>query len=153
MDELKEFQQIIELYVQDYNTRLHKKLLVNEDFFGDTIRIINFLNHYYQEILKEKDLTQTLKVKENLHLIRKVFTGINEAPLVLKPISITSDEYRRSKKGVHKVRRIIPSIAEKQHLFDKILKSYDLYNKYFKNQEYLVYTNNSIYTFELKENY
>ena len=72
MDELKEFQQIIELYVQDYNTRLHKKLLVNEDFFGDTIRIIDFLNHYYQEILKEKDLTQTLKVKENLHLIRKV---------------------------------------------------------------------------------
>lgn len=153
MDELKEFQQIIELYVQDYNTRLHKKLLVNEDFFGDTIRIIDFLNHYYQEILKEKDLTQTLKVKENLNLIRKVFTGINEAPLVLKPISITSDEYRRSKKGVHKVRRIIPSIAEKQHLFDKILKSYDLYNEHFKNQEYLVYTNNSIYTFELKEDY
>ena len=45
MIDYKKFGQIITSYVEDYNNTLNKKLLIDDDFFGDTIRLIDFLNN------------------------------------------------------------------------------------------------------------
>lgn len=153
MNQYENFQKIIVEYVNDYNKELEKKLLADEDFFGDSIRLIDFLNKYYKMAFSKNDSARLLSIKKNLDIIKSCFTGINKKNDNIYDPNISLDIYRQSKKGVHKVRRIIPSISDKQKIFDSLIDSYDVYNKNYKNQEYLVYTNNSIYDFELKDDY
>lgn len=153
MASIRDIQNIIIDYVQDYNTKLNKNLLANEDFFGDTVRILDFLNHYYTYLLDVFDVERIDYVISNMKLIRKYITGL-EAKIDIEPIyQVTEDEYRRSKKGVHKVRKLIVPKEEKKDIFDSLVRSYKLYEQEFKNQVYTVYTNDNIYNFTLKEEY
>lgn len=153
MAELKNIQRIIELYVQDYNKKLGKNLLLNEDFFGDTLRLIDFLNHYYDYLIKEKDEQRISFVIEQIPFIRKYITGLTPQEDSYTLSVITDDEYRQANKGVLKVRKLIPSISEKRNTLGQALSSYKRYEEEFKNQVYMVYTNDNIYNFELKEEY
>ena len=153
MRDYKKFWQIITNYVEDYNNTLNKKLLANDDFFGDTLRLIDFLNKYYKMLLSNNSIDKIKNVKKNINIIRECFTGLNQEKNKLYDSQLSLDSYRQSKKGVHKVRKLIPSIAEKKEIFDSLLTSYEVFESKFKNQEFLIYTNNSLYSFELKEEY
>ena len=153
MRDYKKFWQIITSYVEDYNNTLNKKLLIDDDFFGDTIRLIDFLNKYYKLISNSKDVNKINAIKENVNTIRECFTGLNQKEEELFKTNINLDTYRQAKKGVHKVRKLIPSVSEKKEIIDSLVDSYNIFNDKFKNQEFLVYTNNSLYSFELKEDY
>lgn len=148
---MKDIQEIIQIYVKDYNQKLNKNLLVNEDFFGDTLRIIDFLNHYYTALIHLKDYQMIYFVLDHVDFIRKYIIGLG---LSTKPsYMITDDEYRQARKGVHKVRKMIPSVSSKKDIFHHLLTSYQRYDENFKDQTYIVYTNDNIYNFELKEEY
>lgn len=150
---IKNIQEIIINYVQDYNQKLNKNLLVNEDFFGDTLRLIDFLNNYYTYLVKSKDEERILNVLDHFELLRKEVTGL-ELPSTHDVLSyITEDEYRQMKKGVYKVRKMILPLEEKENILKGLSKSYELYENAFKDQLYMVYTNDNIHNFELKERY
>lgn len=153
MIELEKFQELMRSYGENYNQCFNKHLQMNEDFFGDTIRMIDFLNHYYHELLKENKKEELALIQKNFSFLRHIFTGIDENPIDLSQLPISPDEFRQSKKGVLKVRRIIPTPIEKHTLFSQLLDLYQLFNEEFEDQEYLVYTNNSIHSFELKPSY
>ena len=114
MRDYKKFGQIITSYVEDYNNTLNKKLLIDDDFFGDTIRLIDFLNKYYKLISNSKDVNKINAIKENVNTIRECFTGLNQKEEELFKTNINLDTYRQAKKGVHKVRKLIPSVSEKK---------------------------------------
>ncbi len=152
VSKMKNIQKIIIDYVQDYNQGLNKNLLANEDFFGDTIRLLDFLNNYYSYLVKIKDQVRISNVLEHMDLLRKEVTGLEEDQMPPQA-SITEDEYRQMKKGVLKVRKMIFPLETKQMILNDVMKSYDLYESCFKDQLYMVYTNENIYNFELKERY
>lgn len=152
MSKMKNIQEIIINYVQDYNQELNKNLLANEDFFGDTLRLLDFLNNYYTYLVKSKDQERISNVLEHIDLLRREVTGLEEQTNQ-ELIHMTEDEYRQMNKGVLKVRKMIFPLETKGLILNNLIKAYDFYKTSFKDQLYMVYTNENIYNFELKERY